>query len=177
MTGNWPPEVEAAVAEAVAAHRDDARAATDAAVAAVKRLDCYPKLAARLVRAGVQTLVYDRRHQANRQMRREVYGAGGRDTEGGRSAVGAGYESLYDYMIAGMTLGGMTPKLLAETAAAEAERAAGNHPDWPKGRCHRHAMLIMTKKLLVELWCVWNGIRFEPDRKMSGLQEAIDRYT
>lgn len=30
------------------------------------------------------------------------------------------------------------------------------HPDWPDGRCDSHGMLLATKKLLKDLWRVWN---------------------
>lgn len=30
------------------------------------------------------------------------------------------------------------------------------HPDYPKLRCHRHGMLLATKRLLLNLWVEWN---------------------
>lgn len=41
-----------------------------------------------------------------------------------------------------------------ETAKAD---AAVRHPDWIKMRCHRHGMLLATKRLLRNLWCEWNS--------------------
>lgn len=31
-----------------------------------------------------------------------------------------------------------------------------NSEEWPKIRCHRHAMLLATKRLIRDLWCEWN---------------------
>lgn len=39
----------------------------------------------------------------------------------------------------------------------EAKAAAHtNHPDWSDGRCHWHAMLLATKRLVLDLWKEWN---------------------
>lgn len=35
-------------------------------------------------------------------------------------------------------------------------KAHAVHPDWPDGRCDAHGMLLATKKLLKDLWRVWN---------------------
>lgn len=35
-------------------------------------------------------------------------------------------------------------------------RAHEVHGDWSDLRCHRHGMLLATKRLLRELWCEWN---------------------
>ena len=32
-----------------------------------------------------------------------------------------------------------------------------SHPDYSDLRCHRHGMLLATKLLLKNLWCVWHG--------------------
>ena len=37
------------------------------------------------------------------------------------------------------------------------EQAKEKHPDWKPLRCHRHAMLLMRKRLLRNLWRVWNN--------------------
>lgn len=36
-------------------------------------------------------------------------------------------------------------------------RAAEVHEDWKPIRCHRHGMLLATKRLILELWKVWVG--------------------
>lgn len=41
----------------------------------------------------------------------------------------------------------------------KAAKLALQSDEWPKLRCHRHAMLLATKLLFRELWCAWN-----PDR-------------
>jgi hypothetical protein len=38
-------------------------------------------------------------------------------------------------------------------------KLAAAHPDYPKGRCHNHGMLLATKLLLKNLWIVWHGDR------------------
>ena len=43
-----------------------------------------------------------------------------------------------------------------EWAKADAQ---ARHPDWPKMRCHRHGMLLATKRLLKNLWTVWKHCR------------------
>jgi len=45
------------------------------------------------------------------------------------------------------------PYRLRYDEAKAAARVA--HPDWPPLRCHRHAMLLATKRLLRELWVAW----------------------
>lgn len=45
------------------------------------------------------------------------------------------------------------------------DAAQERHPDWPKLRCHRHAMLLATKRLLLDLWRTWNGRRPKPQVK------------
>lgn len=34
-------------------------------------------------------------------------------------------------------------------------KAAESHPDWSKGRCHNHGMLLATKRLVLDLWKQW----------------------
>lgn len=36
-------------------------------------------------------------------------------------------------------------------------KAAASHPDWSKGRCHNHGMLLATKRLVLDLWKEWRG--------------------
>lgn len=36
------------------------------------------------------------------------------------------------------------------------QAAQANHPEWKPLRCHRHAMLLMGKRLLLNLWRAWN---------------------
>ena len=38
----------------------------------------------------------------------------------------------------------------------KAAKLALEDDEWPKIRCHRHAMLLATKLLFRELWCKWN---------------------
>lgn len=37
------------------------------------------------------------------------------------------------------------------------ERAHEVHPDWSDMRCHRHGMLLATKRMLKNLWIEWNS--------------------
>jgi hypothetical protein len=37
-------------------------------------------------------------------------------------------------------------------------KAQNKHPDWPPQRCHRHAMLLASKQLLLHLWIEWRRI-------------------
>lgn len=39
------------------------------------------------------------------------------------------------------------------------ERAAKEHPDWTPLRCHRHSMLVATKRLLRNLWRAWRDMK------------------
>lgn len=41
-------------------------------------------------------------------------------------------------------------------AVKEAKLALGDEDNWPLGRCHMHAMLLMVKRLLLTMWCEWN---------------------
>lgn len=43
-------------------------------------------------------------------------------------------------------------RLRYDEAKARAKEA---HPDWTPQRCHRHAMLLCTKRLLRDLWLAW----------------------
>ena len=36
-------------------------------------------------------------------------------------------------------------------------KAHAAHPDWPDGRCDKHARLLATKLFLKQLWVVWTG--------------------
>jgi hypothetical protein len=36
--------------------------------------------------------------------------------------------------------------------------AKANHPDWSDLRCHRHAMLLATKRLMLNLWVEWHRL-------------------
>lgn len=40
---------------------------------------------------------------------------------------------------------------------ARRARTAETHPDWTKGHSRDDALRVMTKKLLADLWCAWNG--------------------
>jgi len=51
-----------------------------------------------------------------------------------------------------------------EQAKANATAA---HTDWSPLRCHRHAMLLATKRLLRNLWCVWNNKPVSQDQNAT----------
>ena len=40
---------------------------------------------------------------------------------------------------------------------ARRARTAETHPDWTKAHSHNDALRIMTKALVRDLWCAWNG--------------------
>lgn len=129
--GNYkfPETVLDLVAKAVADHPADIEAATQAALRAIRRLPDYAELIDRLVYKSVRELVYDNRHVENVRAKRltDFYAERGRRKVGPASPeMEEAYKSLYDYYIAGQTLGSLLGVQLAGIAASERRVAAGH---------------------------------------------------
>lgn len=104
---DFPNSVVNAVETATEKHPNDIPAAVEMAVIKIKQLPEYNDLVDRLVTNAVRDMIYDVRHVANVRMKRQTgyYGKPAKVKPGDTPTVNLVYESVYNYHIAGTTLG------------------------------------------------------------------------
>jgi len=126
----FPKQILKIVGKCAAKYGDDVEHAVTYAGKQVRRLKEFDSFASGLIDHALRELIYDARHQTNLRIRRE----NGNDSDRvdpkvivGRSpAVAEVYESVYNYLIAGMMLGSVCGEMLESIAASERARAGGH---------------------------------------------------
>lgn len=124
---NFPASVTAVVKAASAKHPDDTPSAVDWALRRIRALDEFDDLIDTFLKQAIQDLIYDARHNENRQIRN----ASGRPelepkVDALKSAsVHAVSKSQYDYFVAGRTLGSILGSDLRGIAEDEASTGEG----------------------------------------------------
>ena len=82
------------------------------------------------------------------------------DSNGETESVNAADESYSEAEGTGVRIGETEPDVAGpyrlQYDTVKAAKLALEDPDWPKLRCHRHAMLLAVKLLMRELWKAWN---------------------
>jgi hypothetical protein len=120
-----PDEVREVVVKAAREH-PDARQATVCALEKVRALPGHAGFLAALEEHSVSELVYDARHEMNRERRPEE---GPRPPGGVRppgEALGRVYDNLYQYRIGGTTLGRLKGEDLLPLAEQEGQKGRGH---------------------------------------------------
>lgn len=102
-----PDEINKAAASAADRYREDVPSAIDLAFETIRRLTVYRQWSEGLIRQAIQDLIYEHRHRANREMKKNAgeYGRPAKVRVGDSPEVRAAHRSLYNYYIAGSTLG------------------------------------------------------------------------
>ncbi len=125
-----PDAVLRAVSVGVTTHPDNPADATTLALQTIQALENYTSLIGSLVQQCIQDAVYDERHRRNKIIRREagLYGAQQQVRRGPSqgAAVGKVYETVYNYYIAGKTIGLVLGCELATIARSEKGVAEGH---------------------------------------------------
>lgn len=117
-------EVLALARNAAEGHPNDVGAATDALLAWVVKLDGYDALVGGLVYQALRTLVYDARAQMNKAQRRErALQSTARRIPLTSTQAEAACRGVFDYFIAGKTVGQLLGKELIPTALREERHA------------------------------------------------------
>lgn len=140
-------------------YSDDIPTAIEKSLEAIQALDDYAELQEMLIRSAVQDLVYDSRHNFNKQTKRDIRRDVGNRSEGPKRVnvgdsefVRASYENLLDYCIGSKTLGALFGEELPALAEQEASVAVGH---------------LFNSRLLNEL------SRFVPPKKM--VRDSINK--
>jgi hypothetical protein len=159
-----PESVIAAAALAAQEHPDDVARATAEAERAVRELPEFPDLMAGLVTGAVRELVYDARHASNVRTRRQAgrYGTPAKVSPGGSPAVERVYESVYDYFIAGTTLGALRGEELQ--AVAEKEQGLAEGHLFNAGLCARLSKMVPPGQRVRDA---------VPERQLRGLFKKV----
>lgn len=107
---------------------DDIESAVGKAFSKIQRAKNYLEFADQLVMEAVRSCVYDCRHAANVQMRKQngSYGGPAKVESSKSKSVQSVSASLYAYFIAGRTLGNILGEELPSIAEAEEQRAEGH---------------------------------------------------
>lgn len=141
-----PQEVHDIARQCAEKHKQDVRAAIDAAYDKVRNLDDFDEFVQSLVYGAISDLVYDCRHQSARAMKINAgaYGGAAKVTAGSSGSVQRTYDSLYNYRIAGTVLGCLYGRDLADIAKSEAEKASGHR--FNAGLCAKLATMVPDDK-------------------------------
>lgn len=140
--------IEAATAAATS-YPNDVNAATTAALARIKKLPNYAEVVEELLRDAVQELIYDIRHRKNVQLKKQEAAYGGPSKVPSRSpAVRRVHQSLYEYHIAGRTLGDIRGAELETIADHESKTADGHR--WNAWLCRELARTVPDDKTVRE---------------------------
>lgn len=124
----FPQEVIDIVKQAALQHKDDIDEAHQCAERGVRGLKNFAELQELLVSDSIRELVYQSRHTENVRLRREAgqYGSPSRVDVANSEAVHQVNSSVYDYFIAGISLGMILGKELAGIAEREGKIAEGH---------------------------------------------------
>lgn len=121
-------------------------------VCAVRCLDCFEEVQDNLVNNAIQDLVYDARHRINVKLKKESGGylsSATDKTKTGRAAVEKVAATIFDYCIAGTTLGELTGDMLFEVEKKERAIAAGHN--FNANLCKRLQVFNLGEKKVKEL--------------------------
>jgi hypothetical protein len=152
MTKDFAESLAQIVADASGKHINDIDAAVDECERRVKRLADYADFINELVRQALRQQIYDSRHRSNTEQRRAagVYGGAAKVMAAASEIVQsvASEKSLYDYFVAGATLGTLTGQQLRETAESEAAKAEGHK--FNADLCSALAAIVPAEKTVKE---------------------------
>lgn len=159
----FPDSVYAVIQEEADKHKEDIRAAVDAAMARIVKLPEYDSIVQDLVRKAIHKLVYDYRHQCVRETKGKepMYSVQPRIVVGRSAAVHRVERSYYDIFVCGKTLGSMLGKELLP--AAEHERRIG------QGHLVNARLLERLSKIVPEDKTVRNSVS---ERRIKHLLKA-----
>ena len=123
----FPEEVRSVIRDADAGNPSDLEQAVDEAERKIRSLMSFDSLVSDLVRSAIQGLIYDMRHAANGKIRYESgnYKQDTKTVVGTSDAVMRAESSVYQYRIAGTSLGQLLGKDLIDLATGEENRAEG----------------------------------------------------
>lgn len=124
----YPSDAVAIVTAIANDNSEDIPRAVELVKAALKKLPDYDGLVDSLITQAVREFIYDVRHKANVQMKRDSgrYGGEAKVVVGNSKDVQDSYTSLYAYFIAGTTLGSLKGEQLLSIAESERSKAAGH---------------------------------------------------
>ncbi len=124
----FPEPVLVAVKVATAANPGDISKATQEAEIAIRKLYTDKQLGEIFITSAIQELVYERRHQDNRDIKRAIgaYDSTRKVKQEESQAVQRVFESVYEYRIAGTILGDLLGEQLLPIADSE-EAIANGH--------------------------------------------------
>jgi len=145
-----PEDVLNAVRESCEEYPDDLDKALGAAKKAVRGLPDFKKLIDLLVDDSIQDLVYSFRHQANVAYRNSMGRPEGlpKVVSGASAAVNAAATSVYQYFIAGTTLGQVMGSQLEAIAGSE-QSMADTH-SFHARLCRRLVQIVPKSKMVRE---------------------------
>ena len=130
MTKDFAESLTQIIADVSDKHADDIDAAVDECERRVKRLADFADFTGELIRQALREQIYDCRHRANTEQRKAsgFYGGAAKVMAAASEIVQsvASEKSLFDYFVAGTTLGRMTGEQLRATAESEATKAEGH---------------------------------------------------
>lgn len=172
---NAPAVILDVVAAAVGKYPDSVDASVDWAVAKITKLPEYETFIGGLVRTAIRGIIGDYRHTNNNALRNE---RGDFDTKSKITVgetVDAIVRSVYDYFIAGRTLGSLLGKELPEIAANEAAKA--------EGHMFNSRLCTELKKLVPDDKLVRNAVKesklrklFDDLKQLASPVETENRY-
>lgn len=130
MTRDFEESLDQIVEDVVAKHLDDISAAVVECEERVRKLPGFQQLVDELVRVALRRKITDLRGEQNHRQRLEagVYGVPAKVVTGTSESVAraATKKSLFDYFIAGTTLGELTGSELPVVGESERKKAAGH---------------------------------------------------
>lgn len=151
---NLPPEILEAVKAASRSNPNAPDAAVSTALGVIKSLPGYGAYVEKLVHNAIQLAVYAERARYNRRVRKEAATAGAAVTPLAKvdrtasRAVRDSYDRLFNYCIAGTTLGALRGEQLAGVAEGEERRAEGH--TFNARLCRELARLVPDHKTVAQ---------------------------
>lgn len=149
----FPKPILKIVERAAAKYGDDVEQAVAYAGKNVRRLKAFTSFVDGLVDHALREMIYDARHRTNLRIRRD----NGSDEERVRPKVVSGqspavervYDSVYNYLIAGRSLGSVYGETLEDIAASE--RAKGRGCFFNAGLAEELRLLVPAGKTVREV--------------------------
>lgn len=146
---NYPKNVLKAAKKAAEKYPSDIDKAVATAEKEIRRLDEFEELVGLLVTSAVEDLVYDARHATNRRIRHSVKGRGVAKPKvivGRSRGVQKVCDNIYQYNIAGTTLGLLRGNQLVKTA--DSERAIANGHSVNVVLCLKLSKIVKGRKVV-----------------------------
>lgn len=125
-TDGLPESVLAIASKEAMSHKDDIDKATLRSLVKIKKLVDYEAFVHLLIEMAVRELIHNMRHRENVRMRKDRGEYGGKAKVVPGEATAKIVRAVYDYMIAGITLGSVLGEDLQGIADAEAAKADGH---------------------------------------------------